>query len=69
MLADHTKFNQTFAGLIAPLSAVRTIITDAQADAALLQATREVGSRVQVAPLVEESSPGDIEPKGDGPQH
>jgi DeoR family fructose operon transcriptional repressor len=54
VLADHTKINQTFAGLIAPLSAVHTLITDAGADPDLLQAIRENGPHVLVAPLVEE---------------
>ena len=51
VLADHTKLEQTFAGFIAPLNAIQTIITDASADPAVLQALSERGPRVQIAPL------------------
>lgn len=53
VLADHTKLNQIFAGLIAPISTVHTIITDAHADLAVLQTIREAGPGVKVAPLLE----------------
>lgn len=69
VLADHTKFNQTFAGLIAPLQAVHTIITDAHVNSDVLQAIREGGPRVQVASLVEGFAPEEIEPKGDVQHH
>lgn len=69
VLADHTKFNQTFAGLIAPLSAVHTIITDEQVDVAALQAMREAGPRVQIAPRVQEASSEDIGPETDRQNH
>lgn len=61
VLADHTKWNLTFAGLIAPLSTVHTLITDGQVDSAMLQAIREMGPRVKVAPLPEAPSTEDIE--------
>lgn len=69
VLADHTKFNQTFAGLIAPIKAVHTIITDAHVDSDVLPAIREVGPRVQVAPLTEGFSPEEIESKRDMQHH
>lgn len=65
VLADHTKFDQTFAGLIAPLSAVHTVITDERVDPGVLQAIREAGPRVQVAPLREEAAFEDAEIKAD----
>ena len=55
VLADHTKFNQTFAGLIAPLTTIHTIITDTQVNSTALQAMREVGPQIRVAPFAEET--------------
>ena len=58
VLADHTKFNVTFAGLIAPLNSVQTIITDAAVDGEALQAIRKAGPRIQVAQLHGETPRG-----------
>jgi DeoR family fructose operon transcriptional repressor len=51
VLADHTKFNLTSAGLIAPISAVHTIITDAHITPEIAQLFRNAGPRVDIAPL------------------
>jgi len=40
---------------------VHTLITDGQVDSAMLQAIREMGPRVKVAPLPEAPSTEDIE--------
>ncbi len=51
VLADHTKFNFTSAGLIAPISTVHTIITDAHITSEIAQLFRSAGPRVNIAPL------------------
>ncbi|MFL5654909.1 MAG: DeoR/GlpR family DNA-binding transcription regulator [Ktedonobacteraceae bacterium] len=56
ILADHTKFNLTFASLIAPLDIVHTLITDARITP---EVTRQMSSsipHVVVAPLIEGAS-------------
>ncbi len=42
-LADHTKLGQVSLATTAPLSAARTLVTDAQADPALVDALRQAG--------------------------
>jgi DeoR family fructose operon transcriptional repressor len=56
VLADHTKFNLTSTGLIAPISIVHTIITDAHITSELAQLFRDAGPRVDIAPLNDTSS-------------
>jgi DeoR family fructose operon transcriptional repressor len=49
VLADHTKFERTYTGLIAPLSAAHTIITDVGTPAALIQQIVTKGPQVLIA--------------------
>ncbi len=48
-LADHTKLGQVSLITTCPISAVSTLITDRQADPALLNEFREAGLRVLIA--------------------
>jgi len=54
VLADHTKFDRTFAGLIAPINAAHVIITDEYAPVDLIEQIRNVGPQVIVAPGLSE---------------
>jgi DeoR/GlpR family transcriptional regulator of sugar metabolism len=53
ILADHTKFNVTSAGLIAPLNIVHTLITDAQTAPETIQQIRGAIPHVIIAPFIE----------------
>lgn len=50
VLADHSKFNVTSVGLIAPISAAHSIITDSQTTPEMVQLFRNAGPRVEIAP-------------------
>ncbi len=52
ILADHTKFNLTFASLIAPLNAVHTLITDARITPEVARHMSSVIPHVVIAPLI-----------------
>jgi DeoR/GlpR family transcriptional regulator of sugar metabolism len=54
ILADHTKFNLTLAGLIAPLNVVHTLITDARVTPEIVRQMSAAIPHVVVAPLVED---------------
>jgi DeoR/GlpR family transcriptional regulator of sugar metabolism len=53
ILADHTKFNVTSAGLIAPLNIVHTLITDAHTTPETIQQIRGAIPHVIIAPFIE----------------
>lgn len=53
ILADHTKFNITLASLIAPLSVVHTLITDAHIPPEIARQMRAIVPQVVIAPLIE----------------
>ena len=53
ILADHTKFNVTSAGLIAPLNIVHTLITDAQTAPDTIQQLRGTIPHILIAPPAE----------------
>src|SRR6266700_7843594 len=53
ILADHTKFNVTSAGLIAPLNIVHTVITDAHTAPETIQQIRGAIPHVIIAPFIE----------------
>lgn len=53
ILADHTKFNLTFASLIAPLNVVHTLITDAGIDPEVAQQMNGAIPQVIVAPTAQ----------------
>jgi DeoR/GlpR family transcriptional regulator of sugar metabolism len=55
ILADHTKFNLTFASLIAPLNIVHTLITDARITPEVAQQMSGAIPHVIIAPLIEGS--------------
>ena len=55
ILADHTKFNVTSAGLIAPLNIVHTLITDARITPEVAQQMSSVIPHMIIAPLIEGS--------------
>jgi len=55
ILADHTKFNLTFASLIAPLNIVHTLITDARITPEVAQQMSGAIPHVVIAPLIEGS--------------
>jgi DeoR/GlpR family transcriptional regulator of sugar metabolism len=55
ILADHTKFNLTFASLIASLNIVHTLITDARITLEVSQQMRSIIPHVVIAPLIEGS--------------
>lgn len=61
ILADHTKFNLTFAGLITSISAIHTIITDAHIAPDVVQPIRRTGTRVDIAPLALTEGPSSEE--------
>src|SRR3989441_11537988 len=56
ILADHTKFNLTFASLIAPLNVVHTLITDARITPEVARQMSAAIPHVVIAPLMEGSS-------------
>jgi DeoR/GlpR family transcriptional regulator of sugar metabolism len=56
ILADHTKFNLTFASLIAPLNVVHTLITDARITPEVARQMSAAIPHVVIAPLIEGSS-------------
>ena len=56
ILADHTKFNLTFASLIAPLDIVHTLITDARITPEVTRQMRSIIPDVVIAPLIEGAS-------------
>lgn len=56
ILADHTKFNLTFASLIAPLNIVHTLITDARINPEVVRQMHGTVSRILIAPLIEIAS-------------
>lgn len=49
VLADHTKFGHTAAAVIAPLTRITTLVTDAEADPALVAELENRGVRVIMA--------------------
>jgi len=51
ILADHTKFNLTFASLIAPLNAVHTLITDARITPEVARQMSAAIPHLVIAPL------------------
>ncbi len=51
ILADHTKFNLTFASLIAPLNIVHTLITDARITPEVAQQMSSALPHVIIEPL------------------
>jgi len=53
ILADHTKFNLTFASRIAPLDIVHTLITDAHITPEIARQMSSVIPHVVIAPLTE----------------
>src|ERR1700730_3860580 len=53
ILADHTKFNLTFASLIAPLNVVHTLITDARIAPEIARQMSAAIPHVIIAPLIE----------------
>src|SRR6266566_5250764 len=55
ILADHTKFNLTFASLIAPLNIVHTLITDARITPEVARQMRSIIPNVVIAPGIEGS--------------
>jgi len=57
ILADHTKFNLTFASLIAPLNIVHTLITDAHITPEVARQMSGAIPHVIIAPLIEGASP------------
>jgi len=56
ILADHTKFNLTFASLIAPLNIVHTLITDARITPEVARQMSGAIPHVIIAPLIEGAS-------------
>jgi DeoR family transcriptional regulator, fructose operon transcriptional repressor len=50
VLADHTKFGRTLAGLIAPVQAAHLIITDDQAPAEIAEQFAAAGTQIVLAP-------------------
>ena len=56
ILADHTKFNLTFASLIAPLNIVHTLITDARITPEVARQMSGAIPHVIIAPLLEKAS-------------
>lgn len=50
-LADHSKLGRVMPAFIAPVQAIHTLITDAEADPACVRALEEAGIRVLLAPL------------------
>lgn len=56
ILADHTKFNLTFAGLIAPLNIVHTLITDAGINPEVIRQMHGIVPRILIAPLIEDAT-------------
>lgn len=52
ILADHTKFNQTLASLIAPLNVVHTLITDARITPEVARQMIAAIPHVVIAPLI-----------------
>lgn len=53
ILADHTKFNLTFASLVAPLDIIHTLITDAGISPEVTRQMSSVIPHIIIAPLVE----------------
>lgn len=60
ILADHTKFNLTFASLIAPLNIVHTLITDARIPPEVARQMSGAIPHVIIAPLIEIASPENV---------
>jgi DeoR/GlpR family transcriptional regulator of sugar metabolism len=60
ILADHTKFNLTFASLIAPLNIVHTLITDARITPEVARQMSGAIPHVLIAPLIETASPENV---------
>lgn len=60
ILADHTKFNLTFASLIAPLNIVHTLITDARIPPEVARQMSGAIPHVIIAPLIETASPENV---------
>ena len=63
ILADHTKFNLTFASLIAPLDIVHTLITDARVTPEVARQMSAAIPHVDIAPLIEGSGIENVESK------
>lgn len=55
ILADHTKFNLTFASRIAPLDIVHTLITDVRIPPEVVRQMSSIIPHVVIAPLTEGS--------------
>jgi DeoR/GlpR family transcriptional regulator of sugar metabolism len=51
ILADHTKFNLTFASLIAPLNIIHTLITDARINPEVARQISAAIPHMIIAPL------------------
>jgi DeoR/GlpR family transcriptional regulator of sugar metabolism len=51
VVADHTKIGRTMPGLIAPLSRVSRVITDAGVSRDVVEAFASTGVRLDIAPL------------------
>jgi DeoR/GlpR family transcriptional regulator of sugar metabolism len=49
IVADHTKVNRVATAMLAPLSAIQSFVTDAQADPAFLKLLKKKGIKVLVA--------------------
>jgi DeoR/GlpR family transcriptional regulator of sugar metabolism len=49
LVADHTKFGRVATGIIAPITAVQTVVTDTQASADTVAALRDLGISVILA--------------------
>lgn len=56
LLADHTKFGRTSLVKVAPITAVQTIITTPGVDLAEVDAIRDLGVELIVAPLLPTSA-------------
>jgi DeoR family transcriptional regulator, aga operon transcriptional repressor len=59
VVADHTKLGRKTFARIAPLEAAHTLITDRQADLAVVGEMERSGLRVVIAPPADESGPND----------
>ena len=56
ILADHSKLGNIGLSSFAGLNQVRALVTDEKADAEIVQALREAGVEVIVAPLSNHNS-------------
>jgi DeoR/GlpR family transcriptional regulator of sugar metabolism len=49
IVADHTKFSKSASAIVAPLSRVTTLVTDAGIDSELLARIKAIGVKVVLA--------------------